>query len=344
MSSMADEMTVNHYKVIDHGSRCRCALCVFDRQKHLWAKHLPMITADANFTLKDVPVEKLHAAQMTWLQPCQNDTKSSFGCIACASVHSRSTSKRSRGLRTFSCSSKAVLRIGNMKRHQEKEWHQSAVRCYLGVHVGPTMQPVGTAPSTEDFRKVFVHISSGGKPAAGIEGVAGAKKMRCMLWCLAEGMRKLDRHAQKGAVCQSWRRDESRGIVLMRYTSVSKDLKVRSGVFGMIEHVGTKAQDVFKAVKQLAELMATEGTGAPRPARSCKPRHSGSLLQHVLNSVSQIIIDSASYEQKACAMMRDGLELDSKERFCKNLKIITFDMMHRVGRTLPGPWIPERSV
>eukprot|EP00959_Pyramimonas_sp_CCMP1952_P202593 4236629-Pyramimonas_sp.AAC.1 len=86
-------------------------------------------------------------------------------------------------------SSDTSLTMQKMNKHQESDTHQQAVRELL--HDVPDYSDL--APSDSDFKTVLDRVRRAPPGKEGVEGVAKAKKVRKMIWCLAEAHRAMKR-------------------------------------------------------------------------------------------------------------------------------------------------------
>ena len=81
-------------------------------------------------------------------------------------------------------------------------------------------------------------------------------------------MRTIDRNFLRLAVRISWKRDESKGVTLVRHAAVKDDLSVRSGIFGQAHGARTKPEQICAATEQMVQEMATPSHGAPQSKTS----------------------------------------------------------------------------
>ncbi len=114
-----------------------------------------------------------------------------FGCTAC----------RSAGLQTpFG---KALLSeprwagfCGRFRKHEQCESHMAAVaevtKCDACVAAIRKKADDSSSASEKDFKEVWLRRRQGGAARHEVAGCAGLKRQR-MEWCLAEGMRMIDR-------------------------------------------------------------------------------------------------------------------------------------------------------
>eukprot|EP00959_Pyramimonas_sp_CCMP1952_P248649 5197546-Pyramimonas_sp.AAC.1 len=86
-------------------------------------------------------------------------------------------------LKCTSCDQQISCKRGNVKRHGESAFH-------LAKCAGQDI----SAPSIEDFKTLLKHVLNHHTAASdrGLESIARGKKMRQMIMCLADGMKRID--------------------------------------------------------------------------------------------------------------------------------------------------------
>ena len=94
-------------------------------------------------------------------------------------------------------------------------------------------------------------------------------------------MRAQDREFAKRAVANALKRDESKGMLIIRVTMVDDALQVRSGTVGCTRGFGSEASGIVKATVDTIDNFATSPTRAPPglPARKCFDEQLAQTLQ-----------------------------------------------------------------
>ena len=292
---------------------------------------MPLIGSGMRIASSDLEEDKQCLMASSWLQ-ARTDENGFFGlgCVACAANLSDATNT-SRTFRRFEVAHISMMKMFPFERHARLPAHRANVCKYLGIALGPSDVPLIRCPTQHDFELVAKHIRAGGSPKEGIQKIGTRHKLTKMVFCLAEGFRELDRRALAVASRTSLRRDEAKGVLYLRYATTNQNFDVTVGVLGTLDNVKSGAVNTVRATRQAVEELATRDLGAP--SSSVKPQLDEKLATQIRDSITQCIVDSASYELLACRLMREGVQ-GEREALTRNLKMVTPDMMHRSGRSL----------
>jgi hypothetical protein len=213
------------------------------------------------------------------------------------------------------------FKIGNIKRHQESKNHKKATLTFLKLE-----KEACGAPTLEQFQEVWKTLRSGDVGRKGATGIGKYRKLRQMFWCLAEGMKDIDREfLSNGKVVVILHRDERKSKLLVRYSAANAMLRVRQGSLGIRENVGG-AININKGTEEIVkEFFTPRVHDAYVPAEktsSCK--HDSAMCQTFLESVEMVNVDSADDERLAC--------LEGQKNFTPNAKLIARDKSHGARR------------
>ena len=157
------------------------------------------------------------------------------------------------------------------------------------------------------------------KHADGLDGVGRTRKIRRMVWCLAEAARRLDRKWLLKAQCISIMQDGRRGRLLLRYKAATSSLDVRVGILGQERCAGGSAEQVRDATLRILDRSSVAWQGVPDRSRACpEPCRKTGYLVHLFNHIEVFCADSAADEQLAgprapafseCRIRQESLDL-----------------------------------
>ncbi len=116
-----------------------------------------------------------------------------------------------------------MLHARKLQQREQSKGHQDALRQALGLAVEPV-----SAPTVDEFRTIFEHVRKNPIGAGGVLDVAGWKKCRKMVWCLAEAHHIMKRRLWKGHVSATLFQDGRKGKLTVRF-SVANSWQRRNG-------------------------------------------------------------------------------------------------------------------
>jgi hypothetical protein len=107
--------------------------------------------------------------------------------------------------------------------------------------------------------------------------------------CIYKALRESDRKFLGKATTMSIKRDESKGMVIIRAQAATADLEVRSFILGLRQYtVGSDAIDITEVTAELLDAYAGEDA---------------QLNQHMMSIIEAVCVD-ASPEAKSARMMQ----------------------------------------
>ena len=162
--------------ICPHGISGRCAACSFQHSRHAIEKRF-----------------KIPGTGVTWIEVQWKPTFA-IGCLVCRAFQPACKGKQS-PWQNLGVSSYDGVQIGRVAQHAQSAPHIAAVKA-----LGDEDQQC-TAPSASDFKKVLNHARKNPLGREGVTEVAGHKKSRKVLWCLAEGHRELKRALWRHPSC-----------------------------------------------------------------------------------------------------------------------------------------------
>ena len=124
-------------------------------------------------------------------------------------------------------------------------------------------------------------------------------------FCLAEGIRRINRKFLASATSISLNQDASNSRMLARYTATNDRLMTRSGVLGMVRDYGSGHKANLEATKRLIEEFSTPLLHAPPRAdprdgrmhlAPLPPTCNNHLAQHIMNTIEIWNTDAAQDE------------------------------------------------
>jgi hypothetical protein len=279
--------------------------------------------------------KRLHGFPSSWLAW---DGGKLLGCIAC-NAHQRASDHGPHGpdglgarpaLGSFNVRLRTA-HLSHLRKHAVLPSHMAAVRAFIRLDDVDDDAKECKAPPTDHFIKVWSSICSGLAPNAGVPGVGSRHKVARMVKCLAEGIRMVDRQWMVKAKSIAIARDERDSRLVVRYSVTTDTLECRHGVLGQARHFGSGAAAMTAATGQVIKDFAAAAVVTVNPAN---------LETHILHTIHQLAVDSASDETLSGRMMQKGTNLDGERPLTPNLQLITRDKAHGSRRTcVPNdPW------
>ncbi len=242
----------------------------------------------------------------SWLM--HND--SGIGCKACAACRqSGANNSGARAFATFACVTPSALRVSNLRKHHTTNFHKRNVLQMLNVD-----QTAGVitnyAPPALAFKQVWDNLVSGTSPAAGVEAVGKGTKIRKMAWCLAEGIRIIDRRFLATSTSISLKRDERDQRLLIRFAATNAKLESRRGTLGQCRDFGTRAEAITNATARIITKLCTPLEGAPLRSPAEDLATDEALQNHIKEHIHQVAVDAAGDEAVSARQMREGVNHD----------------------------------
>ena len=309
-----------------HRAQCSkrsCAKCTITRGSRVW----------------DTYIDLQLCGKRRWLH-WRRDAASAcglfLGCWICALFGGRDTFAE--------CKSNSVQKC-TVSRHSNSAAHRVAISRYL-AQLGLSAAELVTAPSPELFQAVLRKTRLGERRVAGVS----PGKRRCMLWCLAEAVRDVQREFLRTAACIGLAQDTRKGYCLIRYIAASKStqtLDVQSGVLGLVYVPSASAlvlrRAVLHGIKQLSTCRLATGRISKRVATG-NGTFDKELATHIRTHVEVFAADGAADEQLTGRMLMgsSGRGADSElGAAMPRLRLITRDKAHASRRLLQRTWTAD---
>ena len=300
----------------DHQLLCKdqdCARCKYIRLAPRWKKKCRLMYGSTSIG--------------SWIaDKMENNEWKGAGCTVC------NGSRTSNAFARFEIASRGQLQLINFETHQHCKGHRQAVAKFFGKPFADRQD----APSTDAFRKVLRYRREGNPLRAGIVGVAHAKKLRKMQWCLAESLREIDAKYFRKALSVAVHMDGKGHRLGATYALLTSDLQLRRGVLGFtnLHKQGRGSIAIVNSLKRVLEEACTKHIGAPK--RNDRQAHVEPVLdralhKHLLDHVEVLDSDAASDETAAKRMMQTA-------GCFPNLKLVIKDPAHGATRILKRPY------
>ena len=186
----------------------------------------------------------------------ENNEWKGAGCIVCQGTSTSNSFAR------FEIASRGQLQLINFEAHQHCKTHRQGVAKFFGKPFADRHY----APSTDAFRKVLRYRREGNPLRAGIVGVANAKKLRKMQWCLAESLREIDATYFRKALSVAVHMDGKGHRLGATYALLTSDLQLRRGVLGFtnLHKQGRGSLAIVNSLSRVLEEACTKHIGAPQ--------------------------------------------------------------------------------
>jgi hypothetical protein len=309
----------------EHMSECKlqnCIRCKFAKNKHKWLPQLPFIPNGSQIDTSKLQPDRVEIARGSWARCVTleegDETVFAMWCVPC-------------GTKMLG----KAAQICNLLGHQKSRKHADAVMDWVGCALGPTGRPVHGAPDAEEFRQAWDMVSKGTAPSQGLHGIGQHWKLRRMLYCLAEAVRHLDREHVKDSVV-SLARDERHAKLLIKFTAVTTQLRVRSGVLWQVSQCPGSAESLKTLTIGAIEKFSTALYGAPQRrsgaiVEAAKP--DTKLIKHIIESTEVIRVDAASNEICSCHLLQSCSFRVGDEEVKFSKMIIARDKSHGSRRS-----------
>ena len=259
----------------------------------------------------------------SWLQ--EQEQPWGIGCKAC------SFCKCVGRLAKFRVCTRSGLQSVNFVKHQKSKVHQNSVKMFLA---NGNDSGLNTAPDTSSFKAVLVKIRD-------CQSTLNSRKEAQMTWCLAEAMKAIDQRRLTKTKSVSLFRDERKGLLAVRFRTVSEDLVVHSGTLGHERCAGTGAANLTQATERIMKRAASRflnGPGSKKKGWLKVP-----LYRRLRQSVTTITVDSAADEVVSSELMRTALTPGQK-LLTPNLRFVVRDKAHSSRRITSRPWAADEAL
>lgn len=243
----------------------------------------------------------LWQCRFPWLDAAFSDGGCKLGCTTCAAAVAVSAgagvvaNKWSGDWATFGIAGLASAQPSNFERHEASAAHKGCAdkletQAEVAAHV---------APQAADFRKVLDAVRSGDTRIDG----ASPKKLRQMVFAVAEARRQRVRAALQAAVSTSLQQDVRNAQLLVRFSCSDEALNRSTGVLGQCDlaEFGLSAQGVRDATIYIVHKLATPMLVTPY-ASAAKDPHRGTdaaVLAAIQATTELFTADGAADEQLA---------------------------------------------
>ena len=237
------------------------------------------------------------------------------------------------------------------KAHAMSDAHVDAVmRLINPTQSGDGLSTTKVAPMASQFTTLLGWVRKGGSLRDGIPSVGTYKKVRRMLFTLAEGLKRVYRKWLGTAATINLLRDERHSRLFVRFRC--SDLKGvrRIGVLGQSRIVGSTATNITITTKDIIAKFCQQNYGAPDvdlPEADPDTEDLPELYHHIRTSIHSLTVDSAGNEVAAGENMMHASSVTAhvndedgiQEAWAPHMKTIIRDKAHASRRILQRPWL-----
>ena len=176
----------------------------------------------------------------------------------------------------------------------------------------------------------------------GNPAVAGGKKVAKMVWCLAEGLRDIDREALSKCSAIILKQDERAGFALQRFCSSSALMERRTGI-SHASRPDTGSSAIRDAVHLHLKRACTRRLDPPGKVKKVSNKAVSVLDHELLSRCCKSVIfycpDGASDEQRAGRLLYGKTNLVHRlNGIFSNMKGVLRDPAHASTRITKRPW------
>ena len=285
--------------------------------------------------------------EFSWLKLASSDEGPILGCLVCRAAHGpHSPYSEFRPLR--SCL--GFLRQASLKRHQASPQHAEALKA-LSRGTAPSIDLDKEAPSVKQFKALWDSLRSKRfmERVKEADGEVFRAKARKMQYCLAEALRFRQRKFLEKASCLTLSLDAAETRLLVRFTGVTPELEVMSGVLGMTRSKETGHRAIVQQLREVIKGAATSLRGAPveagQSATKTGPQFDEDLFNRICKAVRVWNSDAAPDEMLAaktaqeCEARPNVIAADDVRPLLPNLTIVNRDKAHASRRVAKRPWL-----
>ena len=266
------------------------------------------------------------------------------GCSLCRQKHGRASRCHAQGggWRDGNITSYTAVQPRSLKKHEGSDEHQLAV--------GRAPVTDTASPTSEEFNKLLQHCQRSVLGKDGVPEVAGQKKARKMVWCLAEAHRALKRQCWregKGLDGQPLQfsttlfQDARKGKLSVRFMTASSAAEHMSGHMWTVDlarDFSLDAVGVAKATQAAVRSFCTPFAAPPHYEKPHEAQLDVTLWSRVQRSIESFVSDSASDEIRAGHMLAGQRTTDQYVVHFPNLRVVARDKPHATRRNLSRGW------
>ena len=323
-----------------HASKCEvkgCPQCLWARNKKTWISKYLLDASDPS--------------KGTWLMAGTNESTGMFsvGCCACK-LASAQTPYARLGV------SGTSMQNCNFLKHEKSPAHAAAL-IELGFGDAPDDVPQNAPP--REHWNILLKDARAGRACGdtGIARVGGRKKIRKMLFCLAEGAREQHREALRKAQVISLHQDVGQGRLAVRYCCTDSRLQQRWGLLGAMRLLDPKYEEFMQRPTHDANalrdatlyIISTLSTPMASPPYFYNDvGHDDAVMdtdlcQNILNSTELLDTDAAADEVLAGRKLRGWTPTGNKhaspyDGAMPNVKVQNLDKPHGSRRISSRTW------
>lgn len=304
-----------------------CAHCNWAEMKELW--------------LPQFPLDPEEPTRGSWLELGRDPRtkRPGLGCTCCKRYKVPGKWGRSGVVR-------GNVTITSLYQHAASLAHQTAVKAFLTDNTDMLCIRGIRPPTVEEFQRLLNAARAGKcRGPEGVDGVGKAKKVRKMLWCVAEGHRAVHRNFLRTCGTISLHQDGRRGRLLLRYRACDSALNVKCGTLGQVSLAKDGgdlgglgiADGTVKVLKKFCTDFANPpftSRQCQRDVSKCQPRLDAPLFRLVKRKAEMLDTDAAADEQRAHKVLKHGTRAAPAE--LPNLKVHNLDKAHSSRRTAVG--------
>ena len=269
-----------------------------------------------------LPIESGQPELGSWLEQAGQ----TFGCKCCKFAGLQGA------FGTYTVTTADALQLVNFQKHASSTKHQAAAASWM---VNTVDAGLG-APSHAEYQNLISRLEGG-------QATCGSMKEAQMTWTLSEAIKSADQIAISKADSIALFRDESKGRLLLRFRSVTRDLVVRSGTVGQARDFGTGSLNIVKATSATMKRFCSRFHGAPGKVK--KPAFlKKNLYRGFRRAVKIITTDSAADEMLAGEMMRSKVLTCMSTKLTPRLRFVLRDATHGTRRLVSRGWAADAFI
>ena len=207
-----------------------------------------------------------------------------------------------------------------------------------------TVEHSRSAPTVQDFQKTWAAVR-GGRALDFLGTAAGRFKNRRVIFCLAEGVRQLDRAFLARCSSMTLSQDVSNSRQLARFWGATDTLEVRAGILGMARDGGTGHKAILRKTLSTLEDFCTPYRGAPPRGpsggdRRVPAQRMDDLYNHIRNEATEVWNTDAGADEILAGKEAKlyGPRAADVAPILPALKMINRDRAHASRRVVKRPW------
>jgi hypothetical protein len=198
-----------------------------------------------------------------------------------------------------------------------------------------------SVPSAGELATLIGWLRKGHAVRDGLPSVGCFRKCKKMVFCIAEGLKRLYRGWLADSCTINLLRDERHSRLLMRFRCGNLEAQRHIGIFGQPRITKSTATNITLVTIEALTRFCTKNVGAPF-IDDLPASFDDALFEHIRTTLRAITVDAAGNELASAENMSSPESVVAKtkgvEAFFPSLTLVIRDKAHASRRILVRPW------